>query len=224
MESASDFTKELASLIKKTFKTHKRIIFNGNNYCNEWILEAKNRGLSNLSTTADALPKLITEKSIDLFTKHHVFSKEELHSRYEILMETYCKTINIESLTMLDIIKSEIIPACFNYQRDLVDLVRQKKALSGTVSAGNLEITPEDSLLGKISKLSSLLYKNLNDLENALLESKIDLDVTTQGCFYRDNILPVMASLRIIIDELETIVTRKYWPYPVYGKMLYSVI
>ena len=219
LESSSDFTGDLASLVKKTFSAHKRIIFNGNNYSDEWVSEAQNRGLSNLKTAVDALPTFTSAQSIALFSRHAVFSEQEIHSRYEIMMEAYCKTIHIEALTMIDMVKGNIIPASVDYQRDLVDLLRQKKAYGGS-----LDVSLEDHLLHKIAKLSSSLLKKLTTLENALGESKAQEDVLASARFYRDTIFAAMSDLRLIVDELETLVARKYWPFPVYGELLYSII
>jgi len=126
-------------LVKKTINEHKRIIFNGKNYAEEWVIEAERRGLSNLKTTVDALPEFISKKSIDLFTKHHVFTEAELHSRYEILMESYCKTLHIEALTMVDMVKGEIFSACIDYQNDLAKLLKQKKACAA--SGGEYDVS-----------------------------------------------------------------------------------
>ncbi|MCL1958693.1 MAG: glutamine synthetase III, partial [Spirochaetes bacterium] len=149
LEKAKDFNSELAALIKNTFHEHKRIIFNGNNYSDEWVTEAEKRGLSNHKTTVEALPEFISPKSIELFTKHHVFTEAEIRSRYEILMEAYCKTIHIEALTMVDMVKSEIIPACIDYQNDLAKLLQRKKACSA--SAGDFDASLEEQLLGNIA-------------------------------------------------------------------------
>ena len=224
LENSKDFTGALASLIKKTFSEHKRIIFNGNNYGDEWLNEAQKRGLSNLKTTVDALPALISPKSIELFTKHHVFSETEIHSRYEILLEGYNKTLHIEACTMTDMVKSEIIPACIDYQNDLAKLLKRKKA------CGNqFDSSLEEHLLSNVSNLSASLLVKLTTLENALLESKgksqpAPQEIYTQACFYRDRVFPAMAELRQVADQLETFVARKYWPFPVYGELLFSVI
>ncbi|MDR1836174.1 MAG: glutamine synthetase III [Treponema sp.] len=219
LEKSKNFKADLAALVKKTFSEHKRIIFNGNNYAEEWVVEAGKRGLSNLKTTVDALPEFISKKSIDLFTKHHVLSKTEIHSRYDILLEAYCKTINIEALTMVDMVKELIIPACIDYQRELVDLLRQKKAYNGS-----LDVSLEEHFLDSITKLSASLLKKLAALEEALLGSKEDREILAQAAFYRDKVLAAMSELRIVVDELETLVARKHWPLPLYGEILFSVI
>jgi len=218
LEKSKDFKTDLAELVKKTFGEHKRIIFNGNNYSGEWVEEAQRRGLSNLKTTVDALPEFISKKSIGLFAKHNVFTEVELHSRYEILMESYCKTLHIEALTMIDMVKGEIVPACVDYQRELVDLLRQKK------THGGFDVSLEDYFLRSITKLSAGLLKNLMALENAVLESREERDILAQASFYRDRIFTAMSDLRLVADELETLVARKHWPIPTYAELLYSVI
>ncbi len=217
LENANDFRSELASLIKETIHKHKHIIFNGNNYSDEWVSEAKRRGLSNLKTTVEALPAFIKQKSVDVFTRHHVFTEKELHSRYEILLENYCKTLHIEALTMADMVKKEIIPACISYQSELSQLLGSKKVYGG------YSCVLEEQLLGKISKLSTCLLEKLDTLENVILETKAGNDVLTMARFYRDHVFRAMSELRLIVDDLETHIARKHWPLPTYAEMLYSV-
>jgi glutamine synthetase len=217
LEGSKNFNADLAALVKKTISEHKRIVFNGNNYADEWVTEAAKRGLSNLRTTVDALPQFIAKKSVDLFTKHHVFTEPEINSRYEILMEGYCKTIHIEALTMVDITNEEIIPAIINYQNDLAKLLKRKKA------AGDFDCTLEERLLAKVSKLSTCLLKKLDSLEAAILKSGEDHDILAHAKFYRDEVFAAMNELRLSADELETRVSKKHWPLPSYGEMLYSV-
>jgi glutamine synthetase len=218
LENSKDFTGALAALVKKTFSEHKRIIFNGNNYSREWIGEAKKRGLSNLKTTVDALPEFISKKSVDLFSKHNVFTEAEIQSRYEILLDGYCKTLHIEALTMTDMVKVFIIPSCIDYQRELIDLLRQKKAYGG------YDISLENHLLGNFSRLSSNIFNKLTILENAILALKENQEILALALFYRDKIFSAMSELRLIADEMETLIARKHWPLPTYAEMLYSII
>jgi glutamine synthetase len=217
LEGSSNFNADLAALVKKTIKAHKRIIFNGNNYADEWVAEAAKRGLSNLRTTPDALPAFIAQKNIGLFTKHHVFTEPEIKSRYEILMEIYCKTIHIEALTMVDIANEEIIPACVTYQTELAGLMAAKMAV------GEFDNSMEKGRLEKISKLCACLVKKLDALEAAVLKSGEDHDILTHAKFYRDEVFAAMNELRLSADELETRVSKKHWPLPSYGELLYSV-
>jgi len=218
LEKSKNFKGDLAALIKKTITEHKRIVFNGNNYAEEWVVEAQRRGLSNLKTTVDALPEFISKKSVELFTKHHVFTDVEIHSRYEILMEAYCKTVHIEALTMVDMVKGDIFPASLSYQKDLTKLLQQKKAL------GYYDSSLEEHLIGNISKLSADLLKKLTELENVILQTKDERDIVSHTRFYREKVFAAMVELRLTVDELETLVGKKYWPLPSYGQILYSVI
>ena len=217
LEKSKDFKGDLAALVKKTFHEHKRIVFNGNNYAEEWVTEAQKRGLLNLKTTVDALPTFVSPKSIDIFTKHHVFSESEIHSRYEILLEAYCKTLNIEALSMVNIVKEKIIPASLDYQNELAGLLKRKKAV------GEYDASLETYLLDKISKLSAGLLKKLTALENAILDAKDEQPVLALSTFYRDKVFTAMSELRLVVDELETLVARKHWALPTYAELLNSV-
>ena len=218
LEKSGDFSADLASLIKRTFHEHKRIVFNGNNYSDEWAAEAQRRGISNLKTTVDALPEFASKKSIELFERHHVFTEQEILSRCEILTEGYCKTIHIEALTMTDMVKGEIIPACLEYQNELAALIGQKKA------CGEYDTELEQHLLSRISKLSSCLLRRLSALEDAVLESKEIADVQDLAVFSRDRIFAAMSELRLTADELETLTAKKHWPFPTYAELLNSVV
>ena len=218
LEKSESFNDDLQQLIISAMKQHGRIIFNGNNYSEEWVAEAERRGLLNLKTTVEARPKFIEPKNIDLFTKHKVYTQGEMYSRYEIQMESYCKTIHIEALTMVDMTKGHIIPACISYQNELTRLLYQKKA------CGSYDTSLEEHLLGGIAKLSSCLLKKLTALEEAILKSKEEQEILAQASFYRDEIFSVMAELRLTVDELETLIAKKHWPFPTYAELLYSVV
>ncbi len=217
LEKAENFAGDLSELIRETIHRHKRIIFNGNNYSDAWVQEAKKRGLSNLRTTVEALPAFISAKSIALFTKHHVFTEAEIRSRYEILMEEYCKTLHIEALTMTDMIRKEIIPACVRYENELSELLYRKKA------CGEYDCSLEDQLLEKISRLSGCMLKKLSALESSVIDSKQDREILELARFYREEIFGSMTELRLVVDELETLVAKRHWPVPTYDEMLYSV-
>jgi glutamine synthetase len=223
--TATAFKKDLAALIKKTIKEHKRIIFNGNNYSEDWVKEAKKRGLSNLKTTPDALPAYVEPKSIRLFTKHKVFTETEIRSRYEILLEGYCKTIHIEALTMCDLVKKAIIPAALDYQSELISLFEAKKGCGGAGGngAGALDTSVEEGLLKKIGGLSAVIYKKSQELESALLETKAHGDTLEAAKFYREKIFCAMTELRLAVDELESLTDAEYWRFPTYAEILYSV-
>ncbi len=218
LETAPSFQRGLADLVRETIHTHKRIIFNGNNCSAEWGREAEHRGLSNLRATVDAMPAFVAGESEDLFTRHHVFTEKELFSRYEILLEGYCKTLHIEGLTMTDLTHREILPACLEYQSALAQLIVQKKA------CGGLNCTPEEGLLGKLSALSACLFKKLEALECSLLEARTEQEPLALARLYRERVFGGMSELRLVVDELETLVASKYWPLPTYAELLYSVL
>jgi glutamine synthetase len=218
LKKGKDFKADLAALIKKTIHEHKRIVFNGNNYSDEWVAEAKKRGLSNHSTTIEALHALIEPSNIELLSKHGVYTETEMRSRYEIHMESYCKTITIEALTMLDMVNCSIIPACVSYQNELAKLLKRKK------ECGDYDSTLEERMLSKISKLCSSLLNKLDVLEEALQHTQDDEDIKTHAEFCRNNIFTAMAELRLTADELEAIVAKRHWPFPSYGDLLYSVL
>ena len=218
LEKADDFGSELHNLIQTTIKEHKRIIFNGNNYADEWKIEAKNRGLKNRPTTVDALAHYLDEKHIKLFEKHNIFTQEELHSRYEILLENYTKTINIEALTMIEMSKRDIIPAGISFTRDLSTTISTKKAVSIDIPC-----TAEEKLLQKASALTSDIYKYTEQLAEANENAKQIPDNMERGKYYRDIVIPIMRALRFSVDNLEIINGRKHWPYPSYTEILYSI-
>lgn len=218
LEKSSNFDEDLNTLIKNTIKDHNRIVFNGNNYSDDWIKEAESRGLLNLKTTPDALPYFVSSKNVDLFTKHHVFSESELYSRYEILLENYSKTLHIEALTMIDMTKKDIIPAVLEYQGEIARIANGKKQLMP-----NIQCYLEEELLNKISKLGNSLYSKLDDLEKSVLEAKTHTDPLDTAKYYRESVFINMQHLRGVVDELETLVSKKYWTLPSYGELLFSV-
>lgn len=218
LESSTDFNNDLHELIKTTINEHKRIIFNGNNYSDDWVKEAKDRELLNLKTTVDALPYFVSEKNIKLFTKHKIFNETEMYSRYEILLENYCKTLNIEALTMVDMSKRSIVPATLNYIKKISDTANAKTKLSSSISC---EL--EKTLVTKLSTLLECLYKKTTVLENELIEAKGYINIKQQADYYKDNILISMQELRAVADEIEALVGNEYWPFPTYGQLLFSI-
>ena len=217
LEQAADFEESLHELIKKTITDHKRIIFNGNGYDDAWIAEAEKRGLLNLRSTPECLPYSLHEKNLKLFTSHKVYSETEMRARYEILSENYCKTLNIEALTMIDMAKKDILPAVSKYSHELSDTIIAKSA------CGDIDVSYEKDLLAKISKLNASAYKKVQKLEDATLKAKEISDTTELSMFYKDSVFADMNDLRITVDELETMVPAGSWPYPSYGDMLFSV-
>ena len=219
LESADDFETALHELVKSTVHDHKRIIFNGNGYDEKWIKEAtEKRGLLNLRTTPDALPAVLNKKNVDLLMSHDVMSLAEIKSRYEITLENYCKTVNIEGLTMIDMARKEILPAVESYVKDLSETLVAKTAVLPTVSAKY-----ERTLIEKLSVIVEEIDDAANSLESSLIEYKTITDVTKSAALIRDVILQKMAELRIVADEAETLTAEKYWPFPTYDKLLFGV-
>lgn len=218
LEGAADFLGTLHDLIQENITAHKRIIFNGNNYSAEWQNEAAARGLLNLKSTPEALPYFISEENIRLFEAHHVLSRKEMESRYEILMDNYCKILHIEALTMLDMVKKSIYPATIAYQNDLLKVAVAKQSLGSGLSTAL-----EDRLLGEISGLTSSLIKEVDLLDQAIFNAEDVTDVTQKANFYHSSVFEEMQTLRIVVDELENVVGKTYWPFPSYDAMLFSV-
>ncbi len=219
LENVEDFESALHEMIKKTIKDHKRIIFNGNGYDDEWIKEAtEKRGLLNLRTTPDALPKLLDPKNVEMLTSHKVFSVAELESRYEITLENYCKTVNIEALTMVDMARKEILPAVSEYAKSLSDAVASK-----TAAVPGVACKYERGLIAKLSGYIDEIDAAATELESAIMKYKMITDVTKASFMIRDVILQKMAELRVVCDEAETVTAEKYWPFPTYGDLLFGV-
>ena len=217
LEGSKDFHASLDALIKRVIKEHKRIIFNGNGYEDEWIAEAERRGLLNLKTTPDALPYYVADKNVKLFSSHGVFTPEEAHARYEIALETYCKVINIEALTMLDMVSRDILPAVTAYAKDLAASALTKKQLIADADCGY-----EKSVVAKIASLSGKLYDETGVLKGLLATAK-EMGYEELSRFCKDSIIPTMEKMRAFADELETITAKDYWPMPTYGELLFSV-
>jgi glutamine synthetase len=219
LEAAPDFNKALHDLIRETVIKHKRIIFNGNGYDESWIKEAtEKRGLLNLRTTPDCLPYLISKKNIDMLTSHGVYTETELKSRYEIILENYCKIINIEALTMIDMAKKQILPAVETYTAEIAKTAAAKKAVSA-----DIDCRYEKDMLNKLSTLTAVIADRTSALENELLKLKTIERINELACAYRDKIITKMNELRAAADEAETVTAEKYWPYPTYGDLLFGV-
>ena len=217
LEGADDFETTLHVLIKDTIKNHKRIIFNGNGYDDSWIEEAEKRGLLNLKTTPDALPYFKTEENIELFERQKVLSKEEVESRYEILMDEYEKEINIEALTMLDIAKKDILPAASKFSRELTDTIANKKAIG-------IDLTYELETAKKVSEALTEAYQAMVTLEKDVEKLHAIDDVEKSAFYVRDFIIQDMAALRKPCDELEVVTSNEDWPFPTYGKLLFGIL
>ncbi|MBQ8767339.1 MAG: glutamine synthetase III [Clostridia bacterium] len=219
LENADDFETALHEMIKKTIKDHKRIIFNGNGYDDEWIKEAtEKRGLLNLRTTPDAIPHLLDKKNVDMLTSHKVFSEAELKSRCEITLENYCKTVTIEANTMSQMAKKEILPAIEEYTAFVASAAGKKKALDAEVSC-----VYETGTVRKLSLLSGQIFEKCDELDKVLCKLSDSANIEQEGYMIRDELLPKMSELRVACDEAEVITAEKYWPFPTYGELLFGV-
>ena len=219
LEGAADFESALHDLIKETITKHERILFNGNGYGEEWVEKAtKVRGLSNLKTTADAMPHLLDPKNMDMLMSHKVFSETELHSRCEIMLENYCKTVNIEGHTMVDMVRKNYLPSIEEYLYSLARTTSMMKSVSDRVKC-NYEV----STMERLSELTDYILERVKDLEKALEDLKGVEDITKTSERIRDEVIPKMEHLRKHVDEAEMLMPEKCWPFPSYGKLLFSV-
>ena len=219
LEKAENFEDALHEMIRKTIKDHKHIIFNGNGYDDTWIEEAtEKRGLLNYRTTPDCMPHLLDEKNVKMLTSHGVFSEAELKSRCDIMLENYCKTVIIEANTMVDMAKTQIAPAVEEYIVELAKAVSAKKS----VDAG-LACCYESGLIKKLSALTERIAIKTEELEKALIELHHAEDSVMEANMIRDVVLVKMGELRLACDEAETVTAKKYWPFPTYGDLLFSV-
>jgi glutamine synthetase len=219
LEKAADFDLELNQILRETAKNHKRILFDGNGYSDEWVEEAIRRGLPNVTSTVDASLVLKRQSTIDLYEKHKVLNKTELESRYEINMEQYCKQINIEALTMIDMASHQIIPAAIKYSTQLADSINTIKAASNAVN-----ISVQESLLTKVCATLASFQAKLNELgKNTQEATNVSEDAYQQGVFYRDVVFKAMNALRQDGDLLETMIPADLWPMPTYSQMLFML-
>lgn len=214
---AEEMEKAVHELVKRTVIEHKRVIFNGNGYTDEWVAEAEKRGLPNLKSTPDALPCFIAEKNVKLFTKHHIFTESELHSRYEILLENYCKTLHIEAKTLQDMMKREFLPALSEYMNQIACGIQAKKAVS------SLPCTYEQKLLETLSGYVEKLYVSEEALENYTCTAEGIEDMSEAAAYYCNTILPAMEAVRETADLAEEYIPDDVLPYPNYEKLLFSI-
>ncbi|MBQ4300162.1 MAG: glutamine synthetase, partial [Lachnospiraceae bacterium] len=218
LEGAKDFDKALNELVKRELTAHKRIIFNGNGYAPEWVEEAKKRGLSNLVSTVDALPSFVSQKSIDVFTKHKVFTEGELMSRYEIELEKYAKVIDIEALTFESMVKKDIMAAATDYETFLANAINAKAAVGVPVPSDT-----QKKKLQRAAQLTETMDAGLEKLEADIAKAGEIENTYELAKFHHDVIFADMNELRVAVDELETVIPSDIWPYPTYGEILYSV-
>ena len=216
LEGSTDFENDLHELIRSVIRKHKRIIFSGNGYGDEWVREAEKRGLLNLPTTPDCVPHYLAMKNVELFARHRVYTEIELAARYKMKLDNYCKVLHIEALTMLDMARQDILPAVSAFAKELCDTATAKNALG-------VEAVYETETAARVSKLTTAVLTEVRTLEKASDDAEELVDVLTRACAYKDNVLSAMSALRESVDVLETLTAWKYWPYPNYGDLLFSV-
>lgn len=216
LEKAKDINKECAAIVKEAINKHGRIIFNGNNYSEEWVKEAKKRGIPNIRSTVDALAEMASADAVKLFEKHNVLTEKELHSRYEIYLEQYAKHINIEAQCMIEMAKTQYIPSVIRYTGELAGTIGNLKAASAPVSV-------QKELLTKISALLDSAHNKLADLETILKKAQGVHEAKAKAVAYRDKVFTAAVDLRSDIDALETLLPRDVWPVPSYAEMLFKL-
>lgn len=218
LEAAPDFNTAVSDLLAETVKDHKRIIFNGNNYSDEWVAEAESRGLLNLKSTVECIPTFIKDKNVAVFVKHGVLGKSEIESRYEIMLENYTKIINIEALTMLSIAKTELLPAAFKFSKELSDTINSVKATGMSV-----EVSAQSSVLKELSPVLSSFASNITLLKKAIEKASVETNALKEAEAFHKLVVPAMEALRADGDKLETILPKDIYPFPSYADLLFNV-
>ncbi|OEH85088.1 glutamine synthetase [Desulfuribacillus stibiiarsenatis] len=219
LEKATDFNAKVEEILRGIVNKHERIIFNGNGYSDEWVVEAEKRGLSNIRSNVEAVPALITEKAIEVFEKHKVLSKVELESRYEILLEQYIKQINIEALTMIEMASRQIVPSVINFTTSLANSINAIKS-----TGVNADLSAQEDLLVVVSSLLATMNKSIATLQAAVAKAAdMHGDTYNQALAYKDEVFAAMNALRAVADEVETKVDATLWPFPTYSELLFNV-
>ncbi len=219
LEGAKDLKAAVLSLVKRVVSEHKRIIFNGDGYSEEWVKEAESRGLLNLRTTVDALPRYLDQKNVALFTSHKIYTEAEMEARYETIMEEYSKTLHIEALTMGRMVRHEVIPSVSSYLAELAGAINAKRSIQK-----DLPCRAETALLTKLSALLDTAYEQAEGLEAALADPRTTSEnVLTVASYYRDTMIPAMEALRATVDEMELNVSSDHWPYPTYADLMFRI-
>ncbi len=219
LEGAEDLQPAVLALVKKVVEEHKRIIFNGDGYSEAWVQEAQRRGLLNLKTTVDALPRYLDKKNLDLFTSHKIYTEAEMEARYETIMEEYAKTLNIEALTMIDMARQDILPAVSGFLAELSGAVAAQRAV-----LPDLPCTGEVALIAKLSALLDTAFSQTDALAATLADAHAEsVNALTTATHYRDVVIPAMNALRATVDQMEENVSSEYWPYPTYADLMFRI-
>ena len=219
LSGQTDMPAAVNALVRHVVSEHKRIIFNGDGYSEQWVQEARRRGLLNLRTTVDALPRYLDQKNVELFRRHRIYTEAEMEARYETIMEEYVKTLNIESLTMTSMVLQEVIPAVSGYVSSLAGAVASKRSV-----LEGLPCTAESRLIEKLSELLDRAYTQVEELGDDLCDPHTKSEnILTAATHYRDTVIPAMERLRATVDELEQNVAREFWPYPTYADLMFSI-
>ena len=218
LEKATDVQAEMMAIIKETVKDHKRIIFNGNGYSDEWVEEAERRGLKNIPSTVEAAKEMIDEKNMAVLEKHGVLTREESESRYEITLENYSKTINIEALTSIEMVRRQILPVAVDYATNLAASINEIKATGIEVNT-----SVQGELLVSVSNLASSIKEKVDALEEAVKKAEVIEDSYEMASAYRNDVFAKMNSLREDVDTLETEVDSEIWPLPTYSELLFNI-
>lgn len=218
LEKAEDFHSELRTLLKEIATNHSRVLYDGNGYSEEWVEEAERRGLPHFRSTVDAVPALLLEKNIRIYEKHGVLDRTELHSRYEIYLEQYSKSINIEALTMVDMAQKKILPATIKYVTTLAKSINTVRA-----AYAEAEVSAQTELLKDTSSLLAGLKQKINDLQSVTVQAKDLTDAYEQAVYYRDSVFTTMGELRQVADQLEEVIDADLWPFPTYTEMLFEL-
>ncbi len=218
LDGSKDVKADAIALVKKTVDEHKRIIFNGDGYSEDWVVEAERRGLLNLKTTVDALPHYMDDKNVKLFTEHKIYTYAEMEARYETILEEYAKTLNIEALTMSEMVRRDVIPAVSGYVGKMAKSVKTQQAV-----VSGLKCTAQTALIGKLSGLLDTAYEQVAALDDLEAGSKEVTGALAQATYFKEKIIPAMADLRATVDAMELDVDAKAWPYPSYGDLMFRV-
>lgn len=219
LEPAEDLSAAVTALVKRIVSEHKRIIFNGDGYSEDWVKEAERRGLLNLRTTVDALPRYLDQKNIELFARHKIYTEAEMEARYETIMEEYGKTINIEARTMISMVQRDVLPAVSSYLSGLSAAVSSKRAV-----LKDLPCVAETALLQKLSALLDKAFAQLGELQAAVEDHRLNCyNILAVDTRYKDVIIPSMEALRETVDAMEELCATDYWPYPTYADLMFRI-